>query len=349
MKKYNILNKVQVVAFFYFAFLCISSSILFSCDNSKDKISNAAKFQKQIEITPLVTYLEGASKQLDLIFLENYYVIQNDVEANQNQLSVYDKTTNKHLYSFAVKGHGRNETMAMDMIQNTNGDTLEIIDQAKYKILKYKLDSKKATFLSSKSLKLPFVGPLQEVYRINDSIIIFNTLEQYLQTYNEKKEKTTYVYSMLDSLGLNGENRNFADFHFAYKKNKVCIGFRCINAITIGSVNEFGEIKITNIKSVKNKINLSAPKRTYYCFVDINDTNILAQYMGYEPGFVSKASNYKLYNPKFEIEIYSLNLTPFKHIVSKSDILRCKINEKGNYFYSWNPLDNKENILQFKY
>lgn len=65
MKKYNILNKVQVVAFFYFAFLCISSSILFSCDNSKDKISNAAKFQKQIEITPLVTYLEGASKQLD--------------------------------------------------------------------------------------------------------------------------------------------------------------------------------------------------------------------------------------------------------------------------------------------
>jgi hypothetical protein len=96
---------------------------------------------------------------------------------------------------------------------------------------------------------------------------------------------------MLDSLGLDAEHRNFADYHFAYKKNKICIGFRFINAIAVGGVDNFGEIKISEIKAVKDKIDLSGSKRIYYSFVDMNDSNILAQYMGYEPGFISKASN----------------------------------------------------------
>lgn len=37
--------------------------------------------------------------------------------------------------------------MAMDMVQNPNGDTLEIIDQAKYKILKYKVTSQRQSLL----------------------------------------------------------------------------------------------------------------------------------------------------------------------------------------------------------
>lgn len=174
-------------------------------------------------------------------------------------------------------------------------------------------------------------------------------MDRDLQTYNEKKEKSVFVYNMLDSLGLDAEHRNFADYHFAYKKNKICIGFRFINAIAVGGVDNFGEIKISEIKAVKDKIDLSGSKRIYYSFVDMNDSNILAQYMGYEPGFISKASNYKLYSPKFEIEIYSLNLIPYKHIVPKTDVLRCKINPNGHCFYSWNPLDAKENLLKFNY
>lgn len=139
--KNNTLNKSQKVVFAYLIFIFMNCCMLISCDNSRDKESNIAKFQQKVEIKPSVTYIDNASKQLDLVLMDKYYVVQNDVEAHQKQLSVYDKVTNKYLYGFAIKGHGKNETMAMDMVQNPNGDTLEIIDQAKYKILKYKVTS----------------------------------------------------------------------------------------------------------------------------------------------------------------------------------------------------------------
>ena len=47
------------------------------------------------------------------------------------------------------------------------------------------------------------------------------------------------------------------------KKNKICIGFRFINAIAVGGVDNFGEIKISEIKAVKDKIDLSGSKRIY--------------------------------------------------------------------------------------
>ena len=42
----------------------------------------------------------------------------------------------------------------------------------------------------------------------------------------------------------------------------------------MGGVDNFGEIKISEIKAVKDKIDLSGSKRIYYSFVDMNDSNI---------------------------------------------------------------------------
>lgn len=82
----------------------------------------------------------------------------------------------------------------------------------------------------------------------------------------------------------------------------------------------------------------------------MNGNNIIAQYMGYSLGFVKKmASNYNLFSPQFEIEIYTTDLKPYKHVMVDTDILRCKLSDGGNSFYSWNPLDVKGNILVFKY
>lgn len=326
--------------------LAVLSSIFIACNSSCGNVSNIAKFEKQMTIQPTITYIDGAVKQLDMLVLDKFYIIQSDVEANQNQLSVYDKKTAKHLYSFAIKGHGRNETVAMDMFQNPQGDTLEIIDQAKYKVFKYKIGYNKAELLSSNTLKIPTVGPLQEIYRINDSTIIFNTLEQNFETYNDKAEKAICVYSMIDSLGLSFKDKDIADFHFAYMDNELCIGYRHINSIVKGAVDNMGKISIHDIDKVKEKIDLE-DTRTYYWYVSMNENNIVAQYMGYEPGFISKASSYKFFSPKFEIEIYTTKLMPYAHIVPKSDFLRCKLTSKDHCIYSWNPLEDKENILKF--
>lgn len=88
-----------------------------------------------------------------------------------------------------MKGHGPNEVIALDMLQNPHGDTLEIIDQAKYKVFKYLLRNDKATLIGVNNLKMKAAGPLQEIYRHNDSILVFNTLDGRLQTYNDKNAR----------------------------------------------------------------------------------------------------------------------------------------------------------------
>ena len=322
--------------------------ILSSCGKNKDHVSNSDLFQSRDTLKPIVKYLDGSSKMMDIVTMDNYYIVLNEVEAHEAQLAVYDKKTLKYLYSFIEKGHGNNEVIALEMLQNPKGDTLEVIDQAKYKIIKYQIGRDKAKILGDLFLDIPNVGPLQEIYRLNDSVIVYNDLDETLNTVNTKNSKIISTYNVRDSLGLKEENKDVADFHFVFYDNKLCLGFRRINALTLGKVDDMGKIDIANMEDVKSKIDKS-DDRIYYWFVDMNHDYILAQYMGYNPGFISRAANIKLFAPKYEMEIYSSNLKPYKHVIPKVDILRCKIAKNGRNIYSWNPMDDNSNILKFSY
>lgn len=340
-------NNYSIKSVFFFCGL-LTALIFASCGKPKNHVSNRDMFQSRDTLNAVVKYLEGSSKMIDIVAMNDYYIVQNEVEAHEKQLAVYDKKTLKYLYSFIVKGHGNNEVIALDMLQNPKGDTLEVIDQAKYKIFKYQVGKDKAKLLGDLFLDIPTIGPLQEVYRLNDSVIIYNDLDWTLNTLNTKNNKIISTYNVCDSLGLEEENKDFADFHFAFYNNKLCLGFRHINALTLGKVDDMGKIDIANIKEIKSKIDKS-DERIYYWFVDMNKNHILAQYMGYNPGFISRAASIKLFAPKYEMEIYSSNLKPYRHVIPKEDILRCKIAKDGRSIYSWDPMDDNSNILKFSY
>ena len=53
--KNNTLNKSQKVVFAYLIFIFMNCCMLISCDKSRDKESNIAKFQQKVEIKPSVT------------------------------------------------------------------------------------------------------------------------------------------------------------------------------------------------------------------------------------------------------------------------------------------------------
>lgn len=320
--------------------------VLFSCNNNDSHFSNASNFKVKKNINPAISYIEGCSNPIDIVVMDKFIIVQDEVKAGRNQLYVYDKTNNKLLYSFAMKGHGNKETMAMDMIQTTKGDTLEIIDQAKYKVFKYRIESNKAEILSSKILKFENVGPLQEVYRFNDSIIVFNTLDNVLCVYNDVSNKTISEYNVSDSIGA--KDTDVANFHFAFYKGKICIGFRHINALVLGEIGIDGKIGTNDIDKVRRLAHKADKKMMYYAYVNMNERNIVAQYMGYAPGFIKKmATNYNMYAPKFELEVYSTSLIPLKHLTLSTDILRCKTDMAGRKAYTWNPLESKTNILRF--
>ena len=320
--------------------------VLFSCNNKDSHISNVSNFKVAKTIDPTISYIDSCNNQVDIVLTNKYYIIQSEVKGNQNQLYVYDKKNNNFLYSFAMKGHGNMETIAMDMIQTPKGDTLEIIDQAKYKIMKYCLKADKAELLSSKILKYENVGPLQEVYRLNDSIIVFNTLNNILCVYNDVSNKVVSEYNVSDSIGTT--DKDIANFHFALHDKELCIGFRHINAIVLGKIGNDGKIVIDNLEKVRKLARKADNSMLYYVYVNMNKKNIVAQYMGYAPGFIKKmATNYNMYAPKFELEIYSTSLVPLKHITLSTDMLRCKTEMCGKKAYTWNPLELKTNIIQF--
>ncbi len=320
--------------------------VLFSCNNNLSHVSNASNFKTKKNVVPSISYIKDCNNPVDIVLTDKYYILQDEVKTNQNQLYVYDKKNNNFLYSFAMRGHGHMETIAMDMIQTPKGDTIEIIDQAKYKIIKYCLKSNNAEIVSNKVLKYENVGPLQEVYRVNDSTIIFNTLNNLLCVYNDVSNKIISEYNITDSLRIADED--VANFHFAMHGKKICIGFRHINAITLGEIGIDGKIVIDNIEKVQKLARISDKKMLYYAYVNMNEKNIVAQYMGYAPGFVKKmATNYNMYAPKFEMEIYTTSLMPLKHITLSMDMGRCKTDISGTKAYTWNPLESKTNIIQF--
>lgn len=76
--------------------------------------------------------------------------------------------------------------MALDFVKKLRGDSIDLIDQANYKKLTYLLTPDSARLVETKHLELPNMEPLQESYWINDSIMIFNTLDGDLLTYNDK-------------------------------------------------------------------------------------------------------------------------------------------------------------------
>lgn len=280
--------------------------------------------------------------------MDDYYIVQNEVEAHQKQLAVYDKVSLEYLYSFVAKGHGNEEIIALDMLQTPKGDTLEVIDQAKYKIFKYRIGKEKAELLGVSFLKMQAIGPLQEIYRKNDSVIVFNALDGTLRSYDMRRDKQIFIYDVCDSLGIGPDQKDHADFHFVLHGNKLCLGFRRINALVSGKIDDQGVIEIPGINEVRKEMEES-DERFYYLFVDMNDDYILAQYMGYNPGFVSKVAPFKRFNPKFDVEIYASDLAPCKHIVTGSNILRCKLAREGRSFYSWDVMSDKSNLLRFTF
>lgn len=333
----------------YFFLFVMGLLINVSCNQSNNKVSNMDKFHDKDTLAPVVHYIDEATKQIDLVEMDNFYIIQNDVDAHQNQLDVYDNKTFKYLYGFAVKGHGNNEIMALDILQTPNGDTLEVIDQSKYKIVKYKITKNGAKIVNDLFLKLPTMGPLQEIYRQNDSIVIFSTLDRVLQTFNTRTNKAIFTYNVCDSLGIDIEHQNEADFHFVLHKNQLALGFRHINSLLLGKIDGQGRILIPKIKAIKQNIGAADTERYYYSYIDMNDKYIMAQYMGYKPSFVPKVANIKMFNPQFELEIYKSDMSPYKHIVPKSDILRCKLAKHGAKILSWDYMKPNGNIMLFNF
>ena len=121
------------------------------CKQNADRIYNP-EFQKIYKIEPDFHKINEIIRPVDMIVLDDYLVIQNDILPNERCLFVYNLETLDFLYSFVNCGNGPEEFLAPALVQNDKENFLTLLDQASMKVIKYKLTDEKAEIINKDSI-----------------------------------------------------------------------------------------------------------------------------------------------------------------------------------------------------
>lgn len=329
--------------------------LLFSgCRQSADRIYNP-DFQNVYKVEPDFHRIDEIMRPVDMIVSDDYLVIQNDILPGEHCLFVYDLETLDFLYSFVHYGNGPEEFLAPAMVQNDKDNFLTLLDQASMKLIKYRLTDETAEIADKNRIILDDNRPLQEVYYVNDSILIFSTLDNELKTYHIGNHQIIDTYKFSSNLKqLMGKdyNQSFDKYHFAYNNNKVSLAFNFFNMILIGEVGEDGSIGLDETEyPVNSPLERSLyDNRYYYMYTLLTDKYLFAQYVGYKFRALQPFP-LNMNKRRFDmlLEVYSLDKKALCCLDLQHDVLRCKIDEKHNKIYTWNMLDDFDNLIIYDY
>ena len=325
-------------------FSVISSILLIEtgCSHDKrveNKFALAAESPKIEELT-----VNEVLKPLDIITTDNYICILHEEKSSGNQIYVYDADTFGFKYDFAKRGQGPAETVALDVMKNARGDTLDLIDQANYRHLTYILNPNAADLLDDTFLELPNMGPLQETYWVNDSIIIFSTLGRELLTYNTKSQRIVdrFCVSEIMTDCSQDDLKDIGGFHFACRGEDIVIALRYWPRLILGKIGEDFSINIETPELLDtNALNndKKADRTIYYTSVTMGDDRIVAQYYGFPQRLTQPFPvNLEGQNLKFKIEVYDKSLSPIIQYDPQSDFNRIFLDDNRHRIYYWDAV-----------
>lgn len=332
----------------------ISILILSGCQNTGDKIES--KYQKEYDNPTLKEFeINEVLKPIDIALNDNFLCILDEDNGEEGHIFVFDADNLDFLYKFARKGNGPEETLALDMVKTFRGDTIDLIDQANYKKLSYLLSEKGANLIKSKHLDIPNMGPLQETYWVNDSVLIFNTVNGDIITYNDNNDTIIdriNISSMIEDMDKNDVNK-FGKFSFSIQDKEVVIGLRSINELFKMRLDDGFKFIIPKDKSISAKdINLHDhyDNYGYYSFVNSGKEYILAQYYGYkiknlQPLFLNPSGH----NLKYDFLLLDADLNPIRKFHVDTDILRIFLDEKRKRIYYLEAFEDFDNLKYIEF
>lgn len=334
--------------------LAISILILSSCQNPGDKIDS--KYQKEYDNPTLKDFeINEVIKPLDIALNDNYLCILNEDNGKEGQIFVFDADNLDFLYKFARKGNGPEETLALDMVKTFRGDTIDLIDQANYKKLSYLLSPEGANLIKTKHLDIPNMGPLQETHWINDSVLIFNTVNGDIITYNDNNDTIIdriNISSMIEDLDKNDVNK-FGKFCFSIQDKEVVIGLRSINELFKMRLDDGFKFIIPKDKSISAKdINLRdhSDNYGYYSFVNSGKEYILAQYYGFKmKNLQPSLLNHSRRNLKYDFLLFDADLNPIRKFRVDTDILRIFLDEKRKRIYYLEAFEDFDHLKYIEF
>lgn len=328
--------------------------ILFgSCNYNHGTNYVTNEFDSIRSIAPKKTHINEVIQPEDIIITDNYVIIQNAFYNEQNLFYVYSSDSLRFLYSFQKRGTGPTEIIAPSLIQNTTNNTIAIIDHSSFKILYYKLNNKKAELCKEDKLIVNTRQPLQEVYFCNDSILLYSTIDNKIQTYNLNSKKIIDSFSFksnIKALMGNKYNISFDSFHLGYTNGIINVGFHYINNLVRGTVTSDYTIQIRDsIINIPKPLNEDIYDNIwYYMYVSMTNDYSFAQFSGYPSRiFQPFPINSGERQFKSSLEVYTHFGKKICLIPINENVLRCKFDEKHKRIFTWNPLEDFDYFITY--
>lgn len=337
----------------------INSLILFlivmlSCADNSKRVVNDVLFDKY-EITPTKYKINEIIKPTDIIVLDDYLIVMNELMPKGDIFFVYSLSPFEFLYSFGNKGHGPKDYIAPELIQNPSGNSLSVFDQSSFKLLKYEITKSQESIIEERVVEMKDRRPLQEIYYHSDSIIIFSTLDNKIQSYNLNTNRIIDSFQFETNLKENmgrDYKLSFDGFHFAYNDQNIIVGFYYLNKLVRGEVDNVGHIRMSETVVEYGSIpKISIYDNTlYYMYVYLSSDFIFAQYSGYLFKELQPFP-FNLGKRKFDmlLEVYNRKGEPVALIDLQHDFLRCKFDEKNKKIYTWDLFEDFDFLLTYDY
>lgn len=323
--------------------------LLLGCQVNDDR--KESKYDLSGETPIIKTFaISEVLKPIDMVLSNNYLCLLHEEESDGEQIYVFDAENLKFLYKFAKRGNGPEETLALDLVKTISGDSIELIDQANYKKLTYILTPGGAEPVRTKYLDLPQLGPLQETYRINDSIMIFNTNNCDLLTYNEQSDTIVDQVNIADLIeDIPTENiKKLGSFNFSIAGKDIFVGLRFFDDIfKIELDDNFKFIRDDNISVSSLGIETEdiLDNYGYYSFLNAGNNHVLAQYYGYKLKELQPfPKNLKGRNLKYDLILLDTGLTPLHKYQTNINILRAYLDENRNRIYFWDAMEDFDKL-----
>ncbi|MCM1139678.1 MAG: hypothetical protein NC453_14005 [Muribaculum sp.] len=337
-----------------FIFATLILSLLYSCQTSDEQVEPT--FDIVAEYPHIKEYnITEILKPIDMVLNNNYLCFLHDENSGKEQIFVFDANNLDFLYKFAKKGSGPEETLALDLVKSIRGDSIDLIDQSNYKKLTYVLTPDSAILAESKYLELPQMGPLQESYWLNDSVMIFNTNDGDLLTYDDKNN--TIIDHVNISNLINGiptdDVKKFGSFNFSTSGNDVFVGFRFFNNLFKIKLNDDFNFIRNNDLSV-SPINLDTrnifDNYGYYSFLNTKGNYVLAQYYGFKLQELQPfPKNLKGRNLKYNLILFDNNLKPLHNFKTNMNILRAFLDDNKKRIYFWDAFEDFEHLKYIEF
>lgn len=330
--------------------------VLFSaCGEGNVRITKK-DFPDRISLFAEKVTIKEIIRPVAICILDDYLVIQNDQIRNMDCFYIYDIETLKFLYSFGRIGLSGEEYQAPLLVEKNIGNKLSVFDQHKRIMNTYNISQEKAVTIDQKRIIEEDKYPIQEMSFVNDSVILYLTVFNKLISYNintgmaiDALEFETGLKERMD----NSYNQSFDFFHFSNYNSNFIVGHNFVDNVFISSLDDDFTFR-TNKVSLKEKTPYIQSKlfdnTFYYIFVYASKKYLFAQYYGFP---FSDLQPFPIHigtrNFNYLFEVYDWELHKKTLVEFDSDILRCAVDEKRKTIYTWNPLEDFDYILLYKY